>query len=895
LELAERDAKVKTLFLQARELPKEEVCSFLDGACSEMEVRRQVERLLANDVIGAADLLGSGVATGEASRYGALREMPAEVGSYRLVRKLGEGGMGAVFEAEQRNPKRLVALKVMHGGRFASDYGVRLFQREIQALARLRHAGIAHIHEAGCTEEGHHYFTMELVAGETLSAYLKRCKPAASEVIAIFLKICDAVTYAHQHGVIHRDLKPSNIMVQAGAGAVDVKVLDFGLARVHDEVETGEVLTRAGAMQGTLPYMSPEQVSGNRDEVDLRSDVYALGVILYQMLAGRLPLDLSSLSIPESVRKIREEQPVALRKVTGLDADLCTIVHKALEKEAGRRYASASALSDDLHRYLSHEPIQARPASAWYELKKLVVRRRVAVGFAAVLLVVIVAFAVSAILQARRIAEERDRAVAAERIAREDRGRAMEAEAAASQQRNRAMESETRAVEERNRAVAEKKRADVESETAKAISEFLQNDLLAQAQAYSQATPNTRPDPNLPVRTALERAASKIEGRFAKQPEVEAAIRYTIGTTQWNLGLLPAAAPQLEKALEIRRRVLGERHLDTLTSMNALGLLYFNLGKPEQAQPLLERTLELRTQMLGEDDASTSVTMNNLGRLYRTQGKMALAEKMYSRALQIRKRQLGEDHPSTAVAMNNLGFLYYTQGKYQETEPLYLRSFEIRRRVLGEEHPQTSTARLNMGLLHFAQGRYAEAETWLWKAYETRKNGFGEAHGDTQASMLNLALCYLVERKLVEADALLSRLIETGRGVSSAAFLADAKVVLADVRVERRMFGEAEAVLGGACGAGKGWVDFYCRSVRGAALMGVQKFAEAEGLLVSGYEGLVAQKNRIPPERQFHVTRVGALVVALYQVWGKKEAAEDWIEKVCGEAEASCKLKLALH
>lgn len=876
--LSIRHAKVKSLFLQARGLAGGQQASFLDEACDGDEsLKEQVRRLLLQDTRTVADLLDAPPV--------ALTEL-GHVGRYRLLRKLGEGGMGSVFEAEQPNPTRLVALKVMRAGRFASEHSIRLFEREIQALARLRHPRIASIYEAGCTEDGHHFFTMELASGDTLHDYLSRRNLTVRESVALALKICEAVTYAHQHGVIHRDLKPTNIMVHRETGHADVKVLDFGLARVNDDTNTDEALTQAGTVQGTLPYMSPEQVRGNRDEIDLRTDVYALGVILYEMLSGQLPLKLGGLALGEAARVIQQDRPIPLQKAASrrLDADLCTVVHKALEKEPARRYSSASAFADDLSRYLDNQPIQALPPSSVYELRKLVARNKLIFGLVAATVLVVVAFAISASLQAQRIASERDRAVAAERMAVEGRQRALAAEGQAAQERNHAVASERKALLDRNLALREKQRADAEAATANAISDFLQKDLLEQAQAVAQAGPNRKPDPDLKVRTAVERAAARIEGKFAAQPQVEASIRHTLGKTYWNLGLLSNAETHLARALDLRRRHLGEDHPNTLASTNDLGSLLRVQGKYVQAEPLLVRTLEGRRRLLGEEHPETLVSVNNLGSLYRSLGNYPLTEKMYAKSLEIRRRVHGENHPSTAIAFNNLGALFYYQGKYPQAQPLYLKSLEIRRRALGEDHPATGTALSNLGLLHHAQHQHSQAAPLLEKALALRRAALGPENSDTVNSIMNLGLCYLSARRFQDAEPLISEVALSHRRLSGEKHpaTADAVATLADVRIHLNKYSEAGALLREACPAevrATTWSHHYCQSLRGALLAAERNFEAAEPLLVSGFLGLVQQKAKMPPERLPQIEQAHDRVVQFYSDWGKPELADQWKQR----------------
>jgi tetratricopeptide (TPR) repeat protein len=294
---------------------------------------------------------------------------------------------------------------------------------------------------------------------------------------------------------------------------------------------------------------------------------------------------------------------------------------------------------------------------------------------------------------------------------------------------------------------------------------------------------------------------------------------------------------------------------------------------------LLERTLEMRKRLLGEEHPDTSVSMNNLGRLYRTLGKYDLTEALYRKTLEIRRRVFGEEHQSTAIAMNNLGFLYYSQGKYKEAEPLYARSLEIRRRLMGEHHPNTATARANVGLLYFVQGRYAEAEPLLVQALESRNNGFGDAHGDTLNSMTQLALCYIKQAKWDAADALLSKVAEIRTRLRNP-LAAEAKMLQADIRIQRRMYGEAGTLLHEACSPGTSWTAFYCQGLRGAVLAGNRSFQEAEPLLLEGYDGLVQQKSKMPPERMQHVREAAERIVRLYEEWQKPELALEWKQKL---------------
>ncbi|HVP40226.1 MAG TPA: serine/threonine-protein kinase, partial [Candidatus Saccharimonadales bacterium] len=357
---------------------------------------------------------------GGGSRPGPSGPAPTAIGGYRILRVLGEGGMGIVYEAEQQNPRRLVALKVVRGGHFVDEATVRMFRREAETLARLRHPNIGAIYESGRTEDGQHFFAMELVQGDNLDVYLaKRGRATSPEEVrfrlALFRRIAEAVHYAHLRGVIHRDLKPSNIVISREAGSSagaatlsgvrlpDVKILDFGLARITEGDVQATQMTEVGVIKGTLPYMAPEQARGHAEAIDVRTDVYALGVLLYEMLSGARPYDVSRGSLIEAVRIICEEPPRSLRSsLSGtrrLDPDIETIVGKALEKDADRRYATAAAMYEDVERYLASQPILARPPSTVYQLRKFAGRNRALVaGITATFVVLMAGAIVSSLL-----------------------------------------------------------------------------------------------------------------------------------------------------------------------------------------------------------------------------------------------------------------------------------------------------------------------------------------------------------------------------------------------------------------------------------------------------------------------------------------------------------------
>ncbi len=1098
---AERWQKIERLYHAVLDLEENQRAAFLDQACGDDEsLRREVVSLVAQSE-GADSFLEAPAIELAAKAWAAAetepgsirlsgatspRSLPTAIGRYRIIRLLGQGGMGAVYEAEQDQPRRIVALKVIKPG-FCTPEGLRRFEHEAHALGRLQHSGIAQIYEAGTADTGfgpQPYFAMELVRGQSLMAYVEARRLNIRQRLALIARICDPVHHAHQRGLIHRDLKPGNILVDETG---QPKILDFGVARVTGNEAEGTRLTDAGQIVGTLTYMSPEQVLADPSELDFRSDVYSLGVILYEMLSGRLPHNVSRRQLPEALRMIREDDPTSLSSISrNFRGDIETIVGKALEKDKAQRYASAADLSADIQRYLNDEPIAARPPTAGYQLQKFARRHRALVaGVAAVFLVLAAGIVVST--------SEAIRANRAGQEALVERDRAFAAEARARVERDLALSAQQTATRERNRALTEKQRADDEAATAKAVNNFLEEDLLAQASAKEQARPGSKPDPDLKVRTALDRAAAGIEGKFDKQPLVEASIRQTIGITYRDLGLYPEAQRQLEKALGLRRRLLGEDHPDTLASIRDLAVLYRDQsktpqaesllaqvlnsqrrvlgadrpetletahelaqvydenGKPALAEPLLTETLKSRRRILGEDHpdtlltmgtlgslyqeqgkyaqaerlmtqalsaerrirgddhpetldtmnslallydtegkyaqaeslytealagkrrvlgeehAETLLTMNNLASLYRTEGKYPQAEQLQTRVFEIQRRVLGEEHSETLASMNNLAVLYQQQGRYAQAEPLLVKGLEIRRRVLGENHPDTARAMNNLAVLYgqqgkFAQaeplmaevvairrrvlgeehpltllsmnnlakvyqvrGRYAQAESLFVKSLELQRRVLGAEHPDTLTSVNNLGALYRCEAKYADAESLLTKAVEARRRVLGAEHpftlqstkelavlkqsqgnyteadalftsVLDARrrvlgpahpdtlevmTFLGEVRLQQKNYTDAEALLREAVvgyekTASDSWQRYRSRNLLGAVLSAQTKYAEAEPLLVSGYQGMIQREATIRFEDRPALSRAGERIVQLYESWGKPEKVAEW-------------------
>ena len=650
------------------------------------------------------------------------RQLPASIGRYRIIRLLGEGGMGAVYEAEQDQPRRRVALKVIKTA-WASPEILRRFELESQTLGRLHHPGIAQIYEAGTADTGfgfQPFFAMELIHGKPLGEYADAQHLNTRQRLVLMIQVCEAVEHAHQRGIIHRDLKPGNILVDENG---QPKILDFGLARVTDSDAQATRQTDMGQLLGTLAYMSPEQVLADPLALDTRSDVYALGVILYELLAGKMPYPLTR-HLHEVVRTIQQTDPVPLSTVSRLyRGDIETIVARALEKDKTRRYASAAELAADIRRHLEDEPIAAKPPSTTYQLQKFARRHRALVAGTAAVFLVLVAGVIVSTWEAAR------------------------------------------AQRERNVALSEKRRADAEAASAKAVSDFLQNDLLAQASAANQSGPGNQPDPDLKVRTALDRAAARITGKFDKQPEVEAAIQDTIGQAYYDLGLYPEAKSHLERGLDLHRHVQGAENPKTLNTMSALGRIADAQGKYDEAEALLHQTLKTMRRVLGPEDPGTLRAMKNLAWTYGQNGKYQQAEALNSQALEIQRRVLGPENLDTLASMNNLANNYQSQGKYPQAEVLFSQTLEIKRRVLGPEHPNTLSSMMNLAIVYNGQGKYAQAEKLLIQTLGIQRRVLGPEHPSTQKCMINLAYNYYSQGKYAQAEALYSETAEIERRV----------------------------------------------------------------------------------------------------------------------------------
>jgi len=787
--------RLKTLFFRAADLDSDRRDALLERECARDPALGAVAKQLVlhsnnpsealNHIFGLGDSVDGGLWPIGPPRTAAV---PARIGDYRIIRKLGEGSMGIVYEAEQQRPRRTVALKIIRG--VPSAAATHRFEHESQILGLLQHPAIAQVYDAGTANLGsgpQPFFAMELIRGIPLTDYAKTHGTSISERLEMFTAVGEAVHHAHQKGVIHRDLKPDNILVDAQGRA---KVLDFGVARVTgDQQRVTAMCTGAGQVIGTLSYMSPEQAAGRPEHVDIRSDVHALGAILFELLTDRLPYDVRGMMIHSAVRVIRDDQPARLGAVNRcLRGDLDVIVSKALEKDPARRYQSALELTSDVKRYLQSRPIVARPPSAIYQLRKYAQRHKAMFGAVAAAFVLLVLGVMGTSVGLVRATQQRQRAEAREREAVQARTTAQAARADA----------------ERSRDQAEAVTAYLESMLASASPEELGRDVL--------------------VRDVLNQATTSIAERFDSKPLIEARMRRTIGITYRELGDLDQAADHLESALAIRRQALPVEHPDTLASMNDLAELYHAQGRYNEAESLLTTTLEKRRRILGRENEHTLVTAGNLAVLYEKQGRLGDAEALAIDTLEAQRGLLGDGHPATLTTTNTLATVYLSQGRYAEAETSFLEALELLHRVLGPEHPDTLGAMNNLGSLYSSLGRLDDAEPLLAQVVEIRKRVLGEDHAATLVSMNNLAGLYWRRARYDEAEALFADVLDLRRkalGESHKQTLtsmfnlavvyrtnerfAEAEPLIAEsLRIRRRVFGpehaDTLASLAGLCG-----------------------------------------------------------------------------------------------
>jgi tRNA A-37 threonylcarbamoyl transferase component Bud32 len=718
---AERQQAIGDLCMRALEMDPSEREAFLQGACGDDELRLEVESLLAasdyaDDLFHVPAALLPVFGT-ERSEETAAPGIGQEVGPYRLLERLGEGGMGVVYRATQREPvRREVALKIIRPGMDSALVAAR-FGAERQALALMDHPNIARVLDAGTTASDNTYFVMELVRGEPITRYCDTHRLTLRQRVQLMVPVCQAIQHAHQKGIIHRDVKPTNILVGDEPNGPVPKVIDFGIAKaIGTSLHEGATFTSAFDIIGTLEYMSPEQAEPGGRGVDVRSDVYSLGAVFYELLAGappvaRLPAGHEN-GLASLLKRIQQEtpQPPSQRardnKQWQLARECDWIALKALEKDPERRYESAGAMARDLERFLDGEPVEAGPPSRLYRLGKFALRRRAWIATAAVFILVLVAATVVSVGQAARALraeqvalQQRDRAGLAEQTARL-------AERAARAERDRALGAEADMRRANALTLQEKSRADSEAATSRAVASFLENDLLTQASPSAQAGPTKAPDPNLTVRTVLDRSAAALAGKFHDAPAVRASLEHTIANAYFDLGLIPQAREHALQAVELRKKTLGVHHPQTVASLDRLAFAYRSESQFAAAEKIWTELYQYQRTALGESHPDTLRSMHSLAALYRSQGKYPQAAANYERVFKLRRQLLGPEDPETMRTANNLAYTYSFLSRHKEATAIHEENLALRRRVLGPEHPETLISMSNLALSYQIAGAW---------------------------------------------------------------------------------------------------------------------------------------------------------------------------------------------
>lgn len=924
-----RHERIKALFLAALETAPEDRSHFWEHHPDcDPELRRHVQELLAHDsaltssswVSPLADLSHCG-AIGPAPGAGSSADTPApdverpaapavgRIGEYRILGWLGEGATADVYCAEQPSPRRRVALKVLRGP-LVSTSRRRRFEHEAQLLARLRHPGIAQVFEAGSTELAGRpsaFYVMELVDGLPLTRWADARGLDLRRRLELFTRVCEAVQHAHQNGVIHRDLKPANILVDSSG---QPKVLDFGVARSTDaDLKSTRAATEPGRLVGTIPYMSPEQVAADPERLDVRSDVYSLGVVLYELLSGRLPYPPRE-SLQGLVDQISRAPPLRLRQLgVAVDDELEAIALKCLQKQPDDRYQSVSELMQDIRRLLADEPILARPPPALRRLRKFARRNKVLAAGLSTTLLALTLGSIGTAWQAIRAARHAHAEARHRRIAEQTTGLLKDvltlANPYVAQGRDTSLLREM--LEE-----ADRKATEMLPREPEAVAPVLETI----GMTYRSLGFLDRADP------ALRRALSLRQELFGElHPEVASSL-YGLGLVLQDKGDYAGAEALLRRALAIRRRVFVNGHPDLVHSLNALAMLLNERDDPAAAEPLLREALALHNGLAVADEATRAALLGNLALVLSVKGDAASAEPLVKQALELSRTLSGSDHPQVANQLNNLALLYRERGDLAAAEHLFREVVAIDRKLFTQGHPALCRAMLNLALVLQDKGDHAEAERVLREVVrmeqehpdKTKPQELAHAmdslavslyfRGDFASAegLLRDALAILRDpsnphpRYLAAClDHLAGTLRAKGEPAAAEPFVrqaidlrrtfqpghpdvADSLIVLGRILIARQDYAGAEPVLLECLEIRRKklpenhWAVPHTASILGGCLAALGRYEEAEPLLVDGYSRLLVVLGAAH-ERTVEAVHRG---ISLYEAWGRPDKAAEW-------------------
>jgi serine/threonine-protein kinase len=838
LPTSERWGRVKEVFAAAVDVEASERAEWLRKECEgDTTLRREVESLLEadNQTDGFIEEPALDISLGLFSESAEETLAGRQFGAYQIIREIGRGGLGAVYLAARADEeyRKEVAIKLIRRGLDTEDI-LRRFRNERQILAQLDHPNIARLIDGGTTEEGLPYFVMEYVAGEPINLYCDAVALSVAGRLELFRKVCAAVTYAHQNLVIHRDLKPSNILVTAEG---EPKLLDFGIAKLLDAEEESFAQTIAGQRIMTPEYASPEQVKG--EKITTASDVYSLGVLLYELLAGRRPYHLTTRTAEEIARAITEQEPerpsTAFAKGDGnskfdirnsrfLKGDLDNIVLMAMRKEPARRYASVGQLSEDIRRHLEQLPVVARKDTLPYRATKFVRRNKIAVAAATVIFLTLIAGIVATTWEMKIATAERDRA-------------------------------------RRQAAKAER------------VTTFLQNVLGFSDPGWASSNPSRNRDAT--VSEAMVEAARRAESELANEPEALAAVHFTIGNTYRVQSRFAEAESHLRKALEIRRRVLGAANPETAESMvtvaewcelnahypeaeslfreaipvfrvvnnvkwlaialNDYAVLKSVMGDNAGAEDLLREGLQISDSLTGSERAPRAIMFSVLGAVRRDRGDLVHGAESMEQAIAEFQTLPGEPRSEMGFALLNLADIRLLQSEFDRAEPLLRDSFELFRKTLGENHQSTAVPLMRLAELYYRREDYEEARKEIEHAMQIQRIVLPQDHIDLFWSRLTVGKILMRTGALAEADSTLRSVI---------------------ARIEELLPRENPGLAS-------------ARGALGECLVLEKRYAEAEPLLLDSYNVFLGRVG--PSDMRTQSARVRLL--KLYEAWEKPEEA----------------------